>query len=282
MRLIRTMRWRLQVWHGLMLTVLTAALLAVFWRMEAQRALAEVDARLAMLAPAAMGPSRSQPPPPRPRPEDEFEPPPPPSRSGPPPEVRRRDEQMLREAEARGVLWAFWQAESSVPIAASPGGAEAHPRPGKPPERGMMVNATIGNRRVMHRSAAERSVLVISAPLDAMHEALRRLAWQLSAAGCAVIAAGLLGGWWIARRALRPVQVIGETADHIAGGDLSRRIVTAGMDEELAQLAAVLNSSFARLEAAFAQQGRFTADASHELRTPVAIIHTPADARPAA
>ena len=58
----------------------------------------------------------------------------------------------------------------------------------------------------------------------------------------------------------------------IAGGDLSQRINAADTDSELGRLAGVLNSTFARLEAAFAQQARFTSDASHELRTPVSVI----------
>ncbi len=58
----------------------------------------------------------------------------------------------------------------------------------------------------------------------------------------------------------------------IAGGDLSQRIDAADTESELGRLAAVLNSTFARLEAAFAHQSRFTSDASHELRTPVSVI----------
>ena len=58
----------------------------------------------------------------------------------------------------------------------------------------------------------------------------------------------------------------------IADGDLSQRISAADTESELGRLASVLNSTFARLEAAFAQQARFASDASHELRTPVAVI----------
>ncbi|HZM01491.1 MAG TPA: ATP-binding protein [Candidatus Saccharimonadales bacterium] len=75
-------------------------------------------------------------------------------------------------------------------------------------------------------------------------------------------------------RALRPIESITEAAAKISGGDLSQRISTAETESELGQLATVLNSTFARLEAAFAQQKQFTSDAAHELRTPVAVILT--------
>src|SRR5439155_17379904 len=58
----------------------------------------------------------------------------------------------------------------------------------------------------------------------------------------------------------------------ISAGKLSERISGAEEDNELGQLAGVLNSTFARLESALAQQKQFTADASHELRTPLAVI----------
>ena len=102
--------------------------------------------------------------------------------------------------------------------------------------------------------------------------AMRRLALWLTAAGAAVLLLGLAGGWWVATRAIRPIEAISATAVKIAGGDLSQRINAADTDSELGRLAGVLNSTFARLEAAFAQQARFTSDASHELRTPVSVI----------
>ena len=83
---------------------------------------------------------------------------------------------------------------------------------------------------------------------------------------------GLAGGWWVATRAIRPIEAISATAVKIAGGDLSQRINAADTESELGRLAGVLNSTFARLDAAFTQQARFTSDASHELRTPVSVI----------
>jgi heavy metal sensor kinase len=101
---------------------------------------------------------------------------------------------------------------------------------------------------------------------------LRLLGWELTAAGGVVLLLGLTGGWWVASRAMRPIEGISATAVKIAAGDLSQRISAADTENELGRLAAVLNSTFARLEAAFAQQKQFTSDAAHELRTPITVM----------
>ncbi len=102
----------------------------------------------------------------------------------------------------------------------------------------------------------------------------RRLGWVLAGATGGLLLLCILGGWWITERALRPIHDIASTAARISGSDLTRRIETSNADGELGQLAAVLNSMFARLDRAFSQQARFTADAAHELRTPVAVMLT--------
>ncbi len=102
--------------------------------------------------------------------------------------------------------------------------------------------------------------------------AMRSFAFILAGAGAAVLALGLGGGWWIATRAIRPVEAISAAASRISAGHLSERINVEDTDGELGRLAGVLNSTFARLDAAFAQQRQFTADASHELRTPLAVL----------
>ncbi|KAF0180881.1 MAG: integral membrane sensor signal transduction histidine kinase [Limisphaerales bacterium] len=101
---------------------------------------------------------------------------------------------------------------------------------------------------------------------------LRRLGWLLSLVGGGVLLLGLAGGWWLAARAIRPIEDISQTAVKIAGGNLAERIQVTDPADELGRLAGVLNSTFTRLEAAFAQQKQFTADAAHELRTPIAVL----------
>ncbi len=81
-----------------------------------------------------------------------------------------------------------------------------------------------------------------------------------------------VGGWFLARRALAPVDTMVTTARAIEAEDLSRRIEAADSPDELGRLAAVLNAMLARLERAFTAVKHFSADAAHELRTPLTIL----------
>lgn len=86
-----------------------------------------------------------------------------------------------------------------------------------------------------------------------------------------ILAAG--GGYLIARRSLRPIQKISETAEDIgSSADLSKRIEMDNGGDELHQLAGTFNRMFDQLETNFEAERHFTSDASHELRTPISII----------
>ncbi len=83
----------------------------------------------------------------------------------------------------------------------------------------------------------------------------------------------IIGGYLIARRMLRPIQQISEAAAQIRqGNDLKQRIELGSGGDELHQLVDQFNGMFARLDEAFQSQQQFVSDASHELRTPVAVI----------
>lgn len=101
---------------------------------------------------------------------------------------------------------------------------------------------------------------------------LRSLLMVLIASGLGVFGLGLAGGWFLSRRAVQPIDEISRVAREISGSNLSQRIDEQQMDLEFAQLSDVLNQTFSRLEAAFAQQAQFTSDASHELRTPLSVL----------
>ncbi|HEY6398176.1 MAG TPA: HAMP domain-containing sensor histidine kinase, partial [Solirubrobacteraceae bacterium] len=114
-------------------------------------------------------------------------------------------------------------------------------------------------------------LITVGAPLADAFASLRTLRTVLifGVLSGALLSAGL--ALIVARRALRPVRRIAETAETIRGGDLARRIGYQGSDE-LGRLAAVLDACFDELEQALERQRRFGADASHELRTPIAAI----------
>ena len=94
--------------------------------------------------------------------------------------------------------------------------------------------------------------------------------------GLALCLAGL-GGSFLARRALAPVDRVTRAAELIGAEDLSRRLDLDLPDDEMGRLAGAFDAMIARLEAAFERQRRFTADASHEIRTPLGIMRSQVD-----
>lgn len=98
--------------------------------------------------------------------------------------------------------------------------------------------------------------------------------WILCGVGGVVLLVSLGIGWLIISRALRPLYSIGSTALKVAEGDLSQRIPMPHDATEITDLVTVLNQAFTRLEASFARQVQFSADASHELRTPISVVLT--------
>jgi heavy metal sensor kinase len=113
--------------------------------------------------------------------------------------------------------------------------------------------------------------VLIGAPLDPGHR-LGNLAVTLIIGSLATLVIALLGGFWLADRAMRPVAGITRTAREISETDLSHRLNLHRRDE-IGQLADTFDAMLARLQAAFERQRQFTADASHELRTPLTIVN---------
>ncbi|MFH0812880.1 MAG: HAMP domain-containing protein, partial [Pseudomonadota bacterium] len=83
---------------------------------------------------------------------------------------------------------------------------------------------------------------------------------------------GSVGGWFLSRQSLRPIDKITEATKRITAANLGERLPLQGTDDELDRLAMTINHMFRRLEESFQKLTQFTADAAHELRTPITAI----------
>ncbi len=127
--------------------------------------------------------------------------------------------------------------------------------------------------RTMHRLGTNYAVQVAE-PVDDVYKALSTFRWILLALIPPMLALAAVGGSWISRRALRPVTDLARATDSINSDNLSQRLAVTPTGDEVQKLAETLNSMLDRLEDSFQRMVRFTGDASHELRTPVALIRT--------
>lgn len=305
---LHSIRGRLLGWFAFLLGCILAGFGVLAYQFhrqsELQRIDGELERRVALLqadlregggpgpgGPDRDGPGREGPPPPvimREGGESSFA-----KTKGPPPgEGRRRPGQdfgggqggvrtlrltavtaaLFEEADRASFYYAAWTNRGAI-MGQSANAPSELPVPERS-ETGRREKRTRGVWREVYQVTERGDCVLAGISMEASDAVSARLGWMLAAAGGAVLLLGLGGGWWTISRALRPVREIGATARRIAEGDLSERISAGDARSELGELATVLNSTFARLEAAFADQKNFTADASHELRTPLAVILT--------
>jgi heavy metal sensor kinase len=112
--------------------------------------------------------------------------------------------------------------------------------------------------------------LTAAVPLEPVEATLRSLAGTLAGLSAAVLLVALVASRWVCRRALAPVARMASTARAMGAVDLARRLPVSPAADELGDLGRAFNDLLDRLAAAFERERRFTAEASHQLRTPLA------------
>ena len=306
MKIFKSIKWRLQLWYGLILVVVLAGFGFTAYQLQRNRQFRQVDdelhRRISILAsalhrPPPRGQNDNRSPFDQPPRESDFGQPPMdglPQGQFPddgPPEGQRnrlpkfqlpaenahffdgrdphgfyfsitsRDDKLIARSE--NFEWAFTKTTrtktSSVNVAPN-------------------ILAQIPNfenpRREFFEKLPSGETIRVGCSIAPELKELRRTALNLTAVGGLILLVGLTGGGWLVSRSLKPIASISAAAVKISAGDLAQRINVAEAESELGQLATVLNSTFARLETAFAQQKQFASDAAHELRTPVTVILT--------
>lgn len=148
-------------------------------------------------------------------------------------------------------------------------GAAAPPLP--PPRFYSAEQPGVGPVRV-YEACTESLRVRLSGPLAPVDEAVAAYTRLGLLVMVTVIAVSAGAGILLSRAALRPVRLIEATAQRISSDNLSERIPVPAADDEISRLARLLNETFDRLQSSFEQIQRFAGDASHELKTPLALI----------
>ena len=292
MKFFKSIKWRLQLWYGLILVAVLVGFGVTAYQLERNRVFRRVDdeirRRVDLLGRALHGPPprrdsdgpNSIRPPLGPFPDGPSEP-----NFGPPQKFHLPPEtaELFDAGDPYGFFFSISRNGSG--IAGSTNCPDDFKLPRASDERipvsprreyrEMVVFVSLrGTYREMVCFMPSGEWIRVGRNIAPELKELHFIAVTLTSVGAAILILGLAGGWWFVGRAMKPISEISATATKISAGDLSQRINSAETESELGQLVAVLNSTFARLEKAFAQQKQFASDAAHELRTPVSVILT--------
>ncbi|HEY5234238.1 MAG TPA: ATP-binding protein [Verrucomicrobiae bacterium] len=303
MKIFNSIKWRLQIWYGLILVVVLAGFGFTAYQLERNRQFRRIDDELQRRV-EFIAKGMHRPPPQRGSNDGEhpFDQPPPErfSDNGSSEQNQKALRDFLDSPQAQALFdnnnpnqfsyaiyprggienaiepqhrAGWWTVDMDVDDGKSIRVVQANTLPdlGK-----LGTPQTIGDFRGIVRRLPTGEAIQVHCTIAPELKELRLTALKLAGFGGIILFLGLAGGWWFVSRALRPIENISAAAVKISAGDLSQRINVAETESELGQLAAVLNSTFARLESAFAQQKQFASDAAHELRTPVSVMLTQA------
>jgi len=124
----------------------------------------------------------------------------------------------------------------------------------------------------MSREGSPKYVVQVATDLGFVSKSLSNFKANMMAAFPILLILGSLGGWVLARRSLAPVGYIVSKARGITSNNLDERLVTRGTNDEMDDLIRTINEMIARLENSFTRMSEFTADASHELKTPLCAL----------
>jgi len=262
--MVRSLRWRLQVWHAAILAFVVIGFGSALYFQLRRTTFKEIDSELLSGARVLEASLRVPPRPPGFRP-------------GPPPDNRNRPRGPLlglppslmygRGPEESWPYFAVFNPQGDL-IAGDYD--ESSGIPPMPPREFIFRN--LGSHREVVLRGTGGHMILVGRDINPIIDNVNQLLWPIVVSGIAVLAVGLLGSWWLAGRAIEPLEQICTTASSVTAQSLTSRIDVSKMDKELRQLGSILNSMLQRLEDSFEQQTQFVADASHELRTPISVL----------
>lgn len=149
---------------------------------------------------------------------------------------------------------------------------KGEPAPLQPAERLFDTFWANGEKVRVIEGFSESLKLRIATPLTSVTLAINRYVRIGLPVAAGLLVISLLAGVLLSREALRPIRLIQQTASRIRSDNLSERIPVGEAADEISSLAQLLNQTFDRLEASFEQIKRFSAEASHEMKTPLSLI----------
>jgi heavy metal sensor kinase len=250
-----SIRARLTAWYTVVLTVVLAAAAAAFYLVHVRARLARVDEELARASalmerglPAELEEGAS---------------------------LAEAAEEVVADVVAPGRTAAVLDARG----AAIAGRWDGLPGPDAVSGRASTARTSAGSYRVALARRAHGEVVYhvgVAETLQPMERELQLLRRALLASAALALLLAAAGGWWIAHAALRPVASMAGEARRMTGAP-GERLTSPNPGDELGVLAGAFNDLLVRVEGALAQQRRFMADASHELRTPVSVARTAAE-----